>query len=381
MNPINDSLNKTIYSWFGISGTFLILQFLLFLFSCQKDEENLLNQKSMNGINMTPFSASSCKTSVLYYGHQIFRRVHGKPFVETQKIENPDFELFNNNFVLKVLNGDNKKTRVSSAEIRIDGKLIIGPRAFSKNVSFIWKKLHGLTPESILEVKLTGTPGSFIDLCIEGTLKEVTVTDIDGNIYKTVKIGNQWWMAENLKTTKYRNGDAVPNVTDNAAWEGLKTGAYCWYNNDITNKNIYGALYNWYAVNDSRNLAPSGWHVATVAEWDNLVLTLDPDAQLDNIVQSAIAGAKLKEAGSAHWISPNLATNETGFTALPGGERNVALIGFAYIHYIGLWFTSTEYSNGTVGTRDLNYEDGSIHKDNQNWTKWPGLSVRCIKDF
>ena len=109
-------------------------------------KKTCLSQKSFNDINIAPLSVSSCKTSVLYYGHLIFRRVNGKPSVGTQKIENPDFELFNDNFVLMILNGDNKKTRVSSAEIRIDGKLIVGPKAFSKNVSFIRKRLHGLNP-------------------------------------------------------------------------------------------------------------------------------------------------------------------------------------------------------------------------------------------
>jgi hypothetical protein len=218
MKPINYSFKRTIHSWFGISDGLLIFLFFLFLFSCQKDEENLLNQKSTNGINITPFSPASCKTSVLYYGHQIFRRVHGKPFVETQKIENPDFELFNDNFVLMILNGDNKKTRVSSAEIWIDGILIVGPSDFSKKISFITKPISGLTPESVLEVKLNGAPGSFIDLWIEGNLKPDNVAlnkpttsqsfqsgqesskanDADGtnNSFWSANPYSQWWKVD-----------------------------------------------------------------------------------------------------------------------------------------------------------------------------------------
>ncbi len=96
---------------------------------------------------------------------------------------------------------------------------------------------------------------------------QTTVTDIDGNVYRTVKIGTQVWMAENLKTTKYRNGDPIANVTNGASWKALTTGAYCWYNNDAENKVTYGGLYNWFVVADSRKIAPTGWHVPTDAEW------------------------------------------------------------------------------------------------------------------
>src|SRR5665648_943598 len=101
-----------------------------------------------------------------------------------------------------------------------------------------------------------------------------TVTDIDGNVYKTVTIGTQVWMAENLKTTKYRNGDPIPNITDATAWTNLTTGAYCNNNNDANYATTYGRLYNWYAVNDIRNIAPAGWHIPTKAEWTTLTTYL-----------------------------------------------------------------------------------------------------------
>jgi uncharacterized protein (TIGR02145 family) len=143
-----------------------------------------------------------------------------------------------------------------------------------------------------------------------------TMTDQDGNVYRTVTIGTQIWTVENLKTTHYRNGDAIANVTGDAAWAALTTGAYCWYNNDIANKPVYGTLYNWFAAGDARNLAPAGWHVATDAEWTTLVTYLGG---------TDVAGGKLKEMGLTHWTSPNTgATNSVGFTSVPGGFRDNA---------------------------------------------------------
>ena len=144
-------------------------------------------------------------------------------------------------------------------------------------------------------------------------LKAQTLKDIEGNVYPAVIIGTQVWMAENLKTTKYNDGMAIPLVSDNNAWEALKTPGYCWYNNDAAaNKNRFGALYNWYTVN-TKKLCPAGWHVPNDKEWTTLRTYLGGEE---------IAGGKLKETGTTHWTSPNTdATNQTGFTALPGGGR------------------------------------------------------------
>ncbi|MBN2412230.1 fibrobacter succinogenes major paralogous domain-containing protein [candidate division KSB1 bacterium] len=140
-----------------------------------------------------------------------------------------------------------------------------------------------------------------------------TLTDIDGNVYKTVKIGNQWWMAENLKVTHYRNGDAIPNVTGNPEWNNLTTGAYCYYDNDSNNAAICGALYNWYAVQDSRNIAPESWHVPSDDDWGTLV---------DYLGVISVASCKKKETKTTHLNSPNTgAINESGFIMQPGGYR------------------------------------------------------------
>jgi uncharacterized protein (TIGR02145 family) len=204
-----------------------------------------------------------------------------------------------------------------------------------------------------------------------------TVKDIDGNNYHTVTIGTQIWMVENLKTTRYRNGDPIPNKTDATEWGKLSTGAYCNYDNTVSNSNIYGKLYNWYAISDSRNIAPVGWHIPTSEEWTTLTEYLKDDAV-----------NKLKEVGTIHWGGSNTdATNETGFTALPGGGRFPDLhdmgvgaplyLGCNYlsIGYAGCWWTS----DGMVITMNLDNNINSS-KDYNYYYYSTGLSVRCVKD-
>lgn len=197
----------------------------------------------------------------------------------------------------------------------------------------------------------------------------ITVKDKDGNIYKTVTIGNQIWMAENLKTTKFRNGDPIPNVIANTGWSVLTTGAYCWYNNDAANKAVYGALYNWYVVNDSRNIAPAGWHIPSDEEWIALTNFLQGSRQ---------AGAKLKEAGLVHWSDPNSgATNSSRFSALPGGLRGKDGV-FKNLNLIGTWWTNTEYTKSVGWYRYVDYGTSNIY--GVSTYKASGFSVRCVKD-
>jgi len=194
-----------------------------------------------------------------------------------------------------------------------------------------------------------------------------TVTDIDGNVYHFITIGTQVWMVENLKVTHYRNGDLIPNVTDNTAWSNLVTGAYCDYNNGPGISTTYGKLYNWYAVNDSRNIAPSGWHVPTDAEWTTLTTYWGGES---------IAGGKLKEVGTTHWQSPNTgATNESGFTALPGGWHSDDFYG---IGETCRWWSSTAGGNGGWERIIDNYSAEVERSSYASSTL--GLSVRCVKD-
>jgi uncharacterized protein (TIGR02145 family) len=208
-----------------------------------------------------------------------------------------------------------------------------------------------------------------------------TVTDIDGNVYQTIKIGDQWWMAENLKVTHYRNGDPIPNVTDPGEWTALSTGAYCEYDNDIDNAAVYGRLYNWYAVDDSRDIAPDGWHVPSDAEWMQLEMYLGlSQAQAEATGwRGTDEGGKLKETGTDHWYSPNTgATNESGFTALPGGYRSGAG-NSEYLNWYAVFWSSTDGS-GPVDPwgRYLTYDRAQVARS--DFPKVFGYSVRCVRD-
>ena len=197
----------------------------------------------------------------------------------------------------------------------------------------------------------------------------ITLTDIDGNIYKIVTIGVQVWMAENLKVIRYRNGDAIPNITDETAWSSLTTGAYCNYNNNSSHVAVYGRLYNWYAVNDNRNIAPAGWHVPNDAEWQILVDYLGGDAT---------AGGKMKETGTDHWSSYNIgATNESGFSALPSGFR-VDYGEYGYLWHYAFFWSSVENVTDYAWNRELSYNNSGVYRGSYN--KRFALSVRCIKD-
>jgi uncharacterized protein (TIGR02145 family) len=201
------------------------------------------------------------------------------------------------------------------------------------------------------------------------TLPVGMISDIDGNMYKTVKIGNQVWLAENLKVTHYRNGDPIPNVTQNSEWTYRSTGAFCAYNNQGSNAEIYGYLYNWHAVNDSRNIAPFGWHVPNVYEWRILGDYLGGDN---------VAGGKMKETGTSHWPYPNMeATNESGFTALPGGER--AYSGkFYMMGQEGYFCTSTITEFLQPYIRRLYWDSSELIDDITSVQR--GHSIRCVRD-
>lgn len=230
-----------------------------------------------------------------------------------------------------------------------------------KKKSSIWiKSIFVLT---LLSIVLTGCPPP-VD-------EDSNVTDFDGNTYKTVVIGSQTWMAENLKTTKYNDGTPIPLVTDPTTWINLKSSAYCWYNNDATtNKNIYGAIYNWHVVNTGK-LCPKGWHVPSDTEWSTLTTFLGGEL---------MAAFKLKEVGASHWVNPNSGTNESGFKALPGGNCAANDGSFGNVGLIGYWWSTTAYGSGTpfAWERRIVKDGGEFYRVYSNYTF--GISVRCLKD-
>lgn len=196
-----------------------------------------------------------------------------------------------------------------------------------------------------------------------------TVTDIDGNTYHTITIGTQTWMTENLRVSHYRNGDPVPNVVILNDWSLLSTGAWCHYDNNVSNETVYGKLYNWYAVDDSRMLAPAGWHIPDDAEWNALT---------DYLGGFLTAGQKMKEPGNTHWIANNIdVTNSSGFTGLPGGDR-ADYGSFLTLQIDGNWWSSTLQGSGLASYRGLNHADNIV--DINSMDKRFGCSVRCVKD-
>lgn len=193
------------------------------------------------------------------------------------------------------------------------------------------------------------------------------VTDIDGNTYKTVIIGTQEWTAENLNVEHYRNGDLIPQVQDKDEWSKLTTGAWCYYEYDSKNGKTYGKLYNWYAVNDQRGLAPEGWHIPSDTDWTKLT---------DYLGGVKVAGGKIK--ATTLWNSPNTgATNKSGFSALPGGYRwgNGT---FGNIGGYGYFWSSSDCYNKSAWGRGLSYFFSEVFPLYNS--KPDGLSCRCVRD-
>ena len=199
-----------------------------------------------------------------------------------------------------------------------------------------------------------------------GTGMTGRVTDTDGNKYRTVKIGDQWWMAENLKVSRYRDGSAIPDVTQNSQWTNISTGAWSFYDNSASLGKTYGKLYNGYAVTNPRGLCPEGWQVPTENEWSILLTYFGGSSE---------AGGKLK--ATRRWRQPNTgATNESGFTALPGGYRG-SDGSFRLIGSTGTWWSTTGGSAAMVASRGLTYHTTEVYSG--RGTNRSGFSVRCIR--
>ncbi|MCJ7449219.1 MAG: M12 family metallopeptidase [Bacteroidales bacterium] len=280
--------------------------------------------------------------------------------------------------------------RINSGRYSFSGRLI-SSGSQNRNAKIVYENTmavqekesdaKGTNAETVMQyntgdrLKLTGISGDYSTVITDVptasktiTFKFIACTDGDINNYPVVEIGTQVWMAENLKTTKYQDGTTIPNKTDNTEWNNLTSGAYCDYDNLSPNSNTYGRLYNWYAINDSRNIAPQGWHIPSDDEWATLAVSLGG---------IAIAGGKMKESGTTHWNSPNEgATNESGFTALPAGGRLEGT--FIAIGLACAWWSTTEYNATNAWFRELDNDAFDLlHGDG---SKKNGFSVRCLKD-
>lgn len=240
----------------------------------------------------------------------------------------------------------------------VEGYILFSTKTVKINVIPSSKPTNGLTTAVFNNTKTYGT-----------------MTDQDGNVYKTITIGTQTWMAENLRTTKFRDGTEIHNICY-GNWDSNETGIYCSCNNttDAVTLATYGRLYNWYTVTNSHNIAPLGWHVPTDAEWTTLITQLGGEK---------VAGAKMKETGTIHWTTPNTgATNESGFTGLPAGLRGSGgpQPFFNWMGACGYYWTSSEPGpNYAVGNYcRLSCDDAGVYRyDNY---KAEGFAVRLVKD-
>ncbi len=262
-----------------------------------------------------------------------------------------------------------RSTRVLAIQHRLAEDAFLKEEAAEQIVS-IWTCALGWENEDAIDT-VTYIDGNVYKTERIGNQVWMAVADIDGNVYKTVRIGNQVWMAENLKVSRYRNGDAIPNVTVDGEWGKLTTGAWCNHDNDPTYDSKYGKLYNWYAVDDKRGFAPKGWHVPSREEWDVLIKFLGG---------KDVAGSKLKEVGNGSWLQKNdNATNKSGFSALECGYRYSDGAGRFGGGPCSYWWSRSRSGYSIYWDRFREPGGSGVHRD--VYFRQDGLSVRCIRDL
>jgi uncharacterized protein (TIGR02145 family) len=358
MKPKIQPKKRQVFIAKMIPFTLFIFSTTLIFNSCQK--EDVIPVQGVNHLKSAALADDDGYST--YYQNELFIRETGKPVIAKRTIGSTKINDYEGCLRLHVQSGLDGEDFVSSAVVKIDGKTVLSNSDFNNSYQSFQIDLCSLTETSVMEVEIVGTPGSTLDIWIDGKPSysgpSGSFVDCrDGNSYKWVRIGNQIWMAENLRATKFNDGTPIPLVTDGETWVNLSSPAYCWYNNDLTNYGItYGAMYNWYAVNTGK-LSPCGWHVPTQEEWENLINFLGGYGE---------AGAELKEGG---------------FAALLGGYRyDKVMDGVTFLNcgYSGHWWGTTEayllcaftlsvYNNGPYMNRG--YSDKNF-----------GFSIRCIKD-
>ncbi|MFZ4414747.1 MAG: FISUMP domain-containing protein [Bacteroidales bacterium] len=319
----------------------------LSIYNISGKEIVLVNNKFSQGIQK--FQLKGLKQGVY------FINIRGENYLYTSKL----ISLSTMQCEVKIVNlnlggskVENNDQHLKSTNTTVDMPYTSGDRLLFKGISSNYSTIVADIPTSSKTIHFNFTE----------------CTDADNNNYPIVQIGTQTWMAENLRTSKYRNLNPINYITDTSAWALSTTGAYCWYNNDSSNYDIiWGKLYNWYAVVDTQKICPVGWHFPKDAEWITLTNYLGTEP---------VAGGKLKETGTQHWQIPNVgATNETGYTALPGGNRN-SNGSFDSKEEYGYWWSSTESNATFAKCRLMYYGYSDVNGGNNN--KQNGLSARCV---
>ena len=333
-----------------LTGFILIL---IFVSSCKKDDEKEVEK-------ITP-AAPTAYTDTVSYISQTWTTLNG--------IVTPGYLMTNVTFEYDTSNA-------FSHSIAADPDTISGKNSSKRSV-----EITGLTPGTKYYYRVVaknslgssyGSERNFTtlsdytkDIAFNPDLPYGNVTDIQGNSYKTIQIGTQTWMAENLATKSYNDGTLIPQVSNYSKWSALTTGGLSWYENVST---LFGALYNWHAVSSGK-LCPAGWHVPSDDEWNTLI---------SNTGGNNLAGSNLKESGTTHWLLPNSgANNSSGFTGVPGGYRFFSG-SFSNAKRYGYWWTSTESSASNAYIRGLNYSYS--YTDKLSFDKRSGASIRCVKD-
>jgi uncharacterized protein (TIGR02145 family) len=306
----------------------------------------------------------------VYYSESIQFTTIGFAQLTTKELLNPGTFL--------ITTGGNILTSIGVTEAGVCWSINSNPTiADNKTVDYVYENSFFSDPYDLLpgttyyiRAYATNMAGTAYGNELSVTMPQAAVTDIDNNPYSSVTIGTQVWLIENLKTSKYANGEAIPNLTNLNDWASATSGAWSYYENEAQFNSRYGKLYNWFAVNDARNVCPDGWHVPNDAEWQTLITTVGGEN---------IAGNKLKEVSTAHWKPINdFATNSTGFTALPGGARSTSMGTVYPMNSLGMFWTRTQVDANDAYGYYLFDAYQSINK--LNYQKQLGLSVRCIKD-
>jgi uncharacterized protein (TIGR02145 family) len=337
-------------------------------------EETQSLQTSSLGLINTQLGLNSDLASISWGAGDFFLQIevdysNSGNYVEIgrQQLMSVPYALFANESIRSqvALNGISSVSSVGDTLFLSGGQFIIVPGISGAN--------GGSSP--VVGSSVCDNPENF-----NPNLEYGSVTDVEGKAYKTIQIGIQEWMAENLSVKKFSNGDEIVNVVNDSVWSNSNQAAWCYYANDSVSVCPYGLLYNWAVVNDSRNVCPVGWHVPTTIDWLIMLLELDPDSQgnCTGCYYSTSAGGPLKSQGYYFWSPPNAnATNSTGFSGLPGGYRFQTAVFISRNLYAYYWTANVNGSNNPYYTR-LNYQNNNAEQGTGNVRQ--GMSIRCVRN-